>query len=321
MSEHEVQIADGPAPPEPSPPYRNLWVPLFVVPAGIVIAIVVIFALFGSLSGSERSLDENLDLVVRGGKNQREQALFNLARQSAENQSALARGEDAPWAVEEGFADRVAKAIEDVDEDEYLTRLTLAALLAGVDPRGVEELYAFLDLGDGVDPERKLRFGAVSNLGQLARAGLVPDPEAALGRLRPFLGHDDLGLRNLTVSAVGELGGEEARKALEGALGDGSLEVRGTAAFSLAALDPPGYGAAPVLRDLTAVETYAAVRAEDPRKFARARDVSGLRIRAVEALAQLGRAEDWRFIEGLRGDADPNVVDAVLRVLKHREEG
>ena len=38
-----------------------------IVPAGIVIAIVVIYSLFGSLGGNERSIGENLDRVVHGG--------------------------------------------------------------------------------------------------------------------------------------------------------------------------------------------------------------------------------------------------------------
>ena len=82
----EIQITDASAPGES--PYRNLWVPLVIVPAGIVIAIVIVFALFGAISGDEASLSENLARVVEGGKNDRQQALFNLARQATENHQA-----------------------------------------------------------------------------------------------------------------------------------------------------------------------------------------------------------------------------------------
>lgn len=314
MSESDVQTADSPQEATPETPYQNLWVPLFVVPAGIVIAVVVIFALFGSLAGEERSLGENLDVVVHGGKNERDQALFNLARQVSENQRARNAGEEAPWPVEEGFADRVAEAVEAVDEDEHGSRLALGALLASFDPRGVDILVGVLTLGETDDPEARLRFEAIQNL------GLIGDERAAR-HLIPFLVHDDEGLRTVAAGALGNVPGEGVRAALEGALHDSSLDVRGTAAFSLARLDPPGFAASDVLMDLTDPSVYAAVRAEHPEKYTRADDVSRFRIQALKALARLGRPEDWRHIESLRSDDDANVVDAVLTLIRDREEG
>ena len=45
------------------------------------------------------------------------------------------------------------------------------------------------------------------------------------------------------------------------------------------------------------------------------------RILALRALARLGRPDDWAHIESLRDDPDANVVDAVLRLMRDREEG
>jgi len=319
VSETEVQIADDGTDQGPTP-YRNLWVPLLVVPAGIVIAIVVVFALFGALSGEEHGLEENLDLVVHGGTNQSQQALFNLARQSAENQRALLAGEPLPWPGGPDFADRLQRALEEIDADQHRTRLTLAALLAGFDERGVAVLVGQLALGDGQDSDRSLRFDALSNLGQLAGAGLVRDPDVS-ERVVPFLGHEDDGLRTVAAAALGHLPGPAARPALIAALQDGSLQVRGTAAVALAKLEPPAPEAGSVLRDLTDSSTYEAARREDPRKYARAEEVSRFRILALEALARLGRPEDWEFIAGLSADGDANVVDAVLRLLRNHEGG
>ena len=69
---------------EPEAPYRNLLVPLIVVPAGIVLALVLVFALFGLIAGDPASPQENLDKLINGGTNEREQAAFGLVLQAME---------------------------------------------------------------------------------------------------------------------------------------------------------------------------------------------------------------------------------------------
>ena len=139
-------------------PYKNLWVPLVVVPAGIVFAIVAVFALFGSLGGSEKTLAENLALVVSGGKNERQQALFGLTRQVTENRAALAEGREAPWEVPVGFARDVQAAYEGLDPDEYDKMLVFGILLSSMgEARGIEVLLGLLDLTDDQDPEGRVR--------------------------------------------------------------------------------------------------------------------------------------------------------------------
>ena len=109
MSETRVEIADEPAETGASP-YQNLWVPLIVVPAGIVITIVVVMAIFGSLTGDEKTPAENLELVIHGGTNQAEQALFNLRLAVFLRMSALVSC-IAQAIVVSGFAGRFASAL------------------------------------------------------------------------------------------------------------------------------------------------------------------------------------------------------------------
>ena len=83
--------AAGPAGPGP---YRNLFVPLILVPAMIVGAILLVFLFFGAIAGREASLAENLDRVVHGGQAERKQAAFNMVRQVAENEQARQEGRE-----------------------------------------------------------------------------------------------------------------------------------------------------------------------------------------------------------------------------------
>ena len=69
-----------PAMPAGESPYKNLLVPLVVVPALIVMVLVLVFVLFGAVAGKEDSPRENLDRLLHGGFNERKQAAFNLVR-------------------------------------------------------------------------------------------------------------------------------------------------------------------------------------------------------------------------------------------------
>lgn len=312
MADERIEIPDGP-PDDTAPaegPYRNLWVPLIVIPAGIVITVVLVFALFGSLSGHERSLAENLELVVRGGKNERDQALMNLSIQAAENHAALFEGREPPWPMEQGFPARVRAAVDEIDPDEHAPRLVLGILLATVgDEAGVPLLLEAAAAGDDEDPDRSLRFQAIQNLGLIGDGRATPAVIA-------FLDHEDEGLRTVAAWALSNLPGEGVRPALRGALEDPSLEVRGTAALSLARLDPPDPEAARVLRDLLDPQTYAAEHARDSGKYAQARLVSELRVRAVRALAHLGLEEDRARLQELADDPDVAVREAAVIALR-----
>ncbi len=314
MSEVQVEIAD-PAPQAESSeqkPYGNLWVPLVVVPAAIVIVIVIVFALFGSMTGEEKSLAANLETVMTGGKNERDQALFGLMRQVSENQRALNAGEKAPWPMASDFPAKVRAAAGAVDEGDHEVYLALGLLLAGMDPSGVDMLIEMLALGETEDPGGALRFKAIHNL------GLVGD-QRATQPVVGFLDSPDVGLRVVAAGALANLAGPEARLALKGALGDESLDVRGTAAMALTLFTPPDEAARAVLLDLTGIGIYEAVRRDHPGKYTRAQDVSRFRIQALGGLARLGGDQDWAHIASLQGDSDPNVVDAAMSLLADRD--
>ena len=291
-------------------PYQNLWVPLVVVPAGIVIAIVLVFALFGALSGSERSLDENLELVVNGGENERDQALFALTQQAVENQRALDEGREPPWAMGREFLARVRAGVDELDDDDHRARLALAILLAiHDDPRGGEMLIGALALSPEQDPQGEIRFAALQNLALLGDP-VATEPVAAL------LSSDDEGLRTLAAAALGRFGGEKARERLRTALDDPSLGVRGSAALSLTKLSPPDPAAAEVLRELLDPAVYADAHAEDADKYRRADLVRDNRVRALRALATLERAEDRPLFEELAEDPDVAVSEAAMEALR-----
>lgn len=327
VSDTEVQIPDEPGgqPAGDRSPYQNLWVPLVVVPAGIVMAIVVIVALFGNLAGDERTPVQNLELVASGGKNERTQALMGLAQQAAANERARQESEELPYPYPANFGRRVMEVLDGLDEDDHDARTALGAFLAGLERppeaavRGVEELVAILALGEREDPDGRLRDQALLNLGLLARGPDTP-ADAAAPAVYPLLEDGSPHVRMMAAAVLANIGGDRARSALEEALSDSNLSVRATAAFSLAKLDPPGVRAAPVLRELTTLETYEQARALDPSLFTRAEGVSQLRIKAVQSLAKLDREEDWEHIASLSDAEDLNLRAAVLELLAEHGE-
>lgn len=294
-------------------PYRNLWVPLLVVPAGIVMVLLCVFLFFGAISGSERTLDENLALVVNGGANERQQAAFSLGAQIAENQRAELEGREPPWPLDAGFLEELERAWRSVPEDDHQIRLALACLQAqGGDPAGLAHLLELAELPVEDDPEGTLRFQA------LAQLGATGDPAARAVLLRA-LDDPDAGLRSIAAIALQRQDGEEVRDALFGALGDPAFDVRANAALALALLGDER--AADTLIELADPATYERERAaSDGRRFSRASLVSNGRASAVEALGRLGRERDRAFLEDLAADdEDLGVREAALRALAEQD--
>ena len=315
--ERSIEIADtaegaGASAGEGDGGYGNLWIPLLVVPAGIVFAIVGVFALFGSLAGSEGNLSENLALVVSGGKNERQQALFNLARQAAENQAAVQTGEDAPWPVPTGFVREVKAALEGLDADENETRLVLAILLSSLgDEQGIQTLLDLARLNDEQDGDGRIRLGALQNLGLLAENQQESVHEAT-GIAVALVTHDDLGLRMGAAGTLAVLGGVGGREALVAALDDHELQVRATAALSLSRLDPPDTVAVPLLMDMTGMELWDGARESTAGRFQRSSDIQRYRVWAAEAIGRYGKAHQAFMIE-LKESDDLQVREAALR--------
>lgn len=293
-------------------PYRNLWVPLVVVPFLVVGVIVLVFVFFGAIRGREATIQENLDRVVHGGANERKQAAVNLAVQVVENRTAELAGRPPVWAVEGDILLELQRAWEALPEDDNpRIRLTLAELAAHFgDPAALDRLLTFLALPDEQDPKGELRVPAMIAIASLGQ-------ERAAEPLAAFLAHSDSFLRQSAAAALQTIPGEASRAALAGLLDDPSLELRGQAAISLARRgDPAG---ADVLRELIALESYAAARGADPRKFATERSIHDARLEAVRSLARLGRSEDRALFQRLAdGEADPGVREAAMLALEGR---
>lgn len=308
-------LPEPPNPPEtsegvaPGGAYRNLFVPLVVVPFLVVGVIALVFVFFGAIRGEDPSMEENLRAAVDGGANERKQAALSLAAQALENSVAAAEGRDAPWPAPPDFQARLERAWDDIpaDDDPHL-RLVLAQLLTQQgDPDALAKLEAVLATPDAEDPEGEVRAYAM-----LATTWL--EDERAAGLLVPFLSHSDPFLRQTAAGVLQGVPGEASRAALRGLLDAPDLELRGQAAISLARLGDPS-GAA-VLRDLVQAETYAAEGLREAGKFQGERVVHQARLEGVLGLARLGLEEDRALLERLAGeDPDHAVREAAMRAL------
>jgi HEAT repeat protein len=319
----EIKIREpdaSPAGSQPSPesPYKNLLVPLVVVPALIVMVIVVVFVLFGAIAGHESSPRENLDKVLHGGKNERQQAAFALVRQVLENRQAQGAGRAPEWDIDPSFLPELRAALEQTDELEspgdVPTPLVLASLLAQLgDAGGVTRLGELTALSARLDPGGEYRFHAASALGAIGPELEAAERESAANVLIGLLESPDPGLVLVAVAGLQNLPGPRTVPALEGMLGSRVLEQRATAALSLATLGEAS--AAPVLLEMLALEPYEAERELDPHKWP-PRRVSESRRKALAALARLACPPERAVLERLAGeDPDPLVRDAARSLL------
>lgn len=301
--------AVGEAAPETGPsPYKNLFVPLVVVPAAIVGAIVLVFLFFGAIAGHEASLEENLERVVIGGAGDHTQAAFNLVRQIAENQAASTEGRPLPWPIDASFLPKLRAARAATPPDDHMIRLVLASLAGQLgDPDAVPDLMALLESMDAEDPEG-VHFHALANLGALGDARAAPV-------LVRYLEHStDAGLRSVAAIALQRSPGDDGVRALVGALDDPAFEVRANAAISLSMRgDAAG---ARVLRELLKSSVYAAEHELDARKYSQPRRISESRVKAVEALARLKLSEDKVELARVAADdSDLAVREAAMKAL------
>lgn len=321
MTEIEIRDPD-PTGGEPAPaeapaesPYKNLLVPLVVVPAMIVMVLVAVVMLFTSMTGKEDTPRENLARLLDGGFNERKQAAFNLVRQVIDARRARAEGSAAEWDIDESFLPELRRAREQVGTlerpQDVPIPLVLSSLLAQLgDPEGVAQLAEMTGLSDELDPEREYRMYAAMTLGAIGDELPEPVRESAARTLIGLLESSDPGMVLVAIAGLQNLPSSGTVPALTGMLSAASLEQRGSAALSLATLgDATGVG---VLRELLGSGAYEAERASDPRRWPAAR-VSESRIKALEALVAL-EALTSAELEPLLGDDDASVRARALAV-------
>jgi HEAT repeat protein len=286
--------------PTTSSPYRNLWVPLVLVPALIVVVLVLVFLAFGGIVGSESTIRSDLNTAVHGGANERTQAIFKLTQKMHENRQAVELGEPEPWETGPDLLPKLRQAWEQLDETDYQIRYVVAALLLleGESDAGVY-MGEFLELGEAEDPEGVLRRNALMSL------ALAGDPQA-LSEALELAEHDDKASRIHAMILLSKLDGDQADAALVTGLSDGELEVRANAAIALAGKsDARG---ADVLIALIDPATIAAERERDPKRFAAEDAPRNVRMTAVAMLGSLGRPEDVALLRSLAsGDEDLEV--------------
>jgi HEAT repeat protein len=308
-SSSEAMPDGGAAPDVASSPYKNLLVPLILVPAMIVVVLLLVPLLMGTLYGEEASMDQNLQRVLQGGANERTQAAFALVEQLAENNRALLLEEEIPWEVTDELQQNLVSALEGLDDgDPQLQYVLSSALMNLGDPAGLEGLRGILSLGEGADPGAELRFQALLSLGIRGESESFQD-------VANFLGSDDVGLRQVAAGCLRFFPKELSLPSLKEALGDNDLSVRLNAAIGLSWLgDASG---ASLLRDGAGEELYQAERDREPGSYARQDIVRDTRVKAIEALIRLQRPEDRAFLEGISADEeDLEVREAALRVAK-----
>lgn len=290
-------------------PYRNLWVPLIVVPFLVVAVIALVFVFFGLIRGKDASIADNLERVVSAGENERKQAAVSLAAQIHENRKAIAEGRSPPWEVRPGLLEDLRRAWDRTHGEAgpyiLLTLAQLAALYG--DPDAGAKLSTFLDLPDSEDPQGEVRVQAMLALSWVGGPG-------AAEKVIPFLGHPDRFLSQSAAGILQALPGEATLEALRGVLDSASLELRGQAALSLAALgDPAGAG---VLRELIDARVYAKAREEAPRLWNEPL-VHASRLNAVRALGALRIPQDRPLLEDLaRREEDSAVREAAMLALR-----
>jgi len=300
--------------PAATSPYKNLLVPLVVVPALITMVLVLIVVLFGLVTGEENTPRENLDRLLTGGANERRQAEFSLVNQVLEYRRARAEGEQPAWDIDESLLPALSAASEDLgrlesagDVPRFLVLSSLRAQLG--DPGGIDQLVGLTGLPEALDPEGEYRMYAAWTLGTLGPEMAPPEREQAARTLIGLLESEDPGLVLVALAGLQTLPGPETLRALRGMLTSRFLEQRTTAALSLAALGDDG--GADVLREALRLEPYEAERAESAFKWP-PQQVSESRRKALEALFERGIELAPEELERLaESDPDPGIRDAV----------
>jgi hypothetical protein len=207
VTEIEIRDPEGSAAStgEPESPYRNLLVPLVVVPALIVMVLVAIGTFVMVAVGSEDSPSENLKRLLDGGANERRQAAFALARQVMIFQEARAEGREPEWEIDASFLPELEAArlsLGPIEEPKDVARpFVLSSLMAQLgDPEGVAQLAELTALPDELDPEGEYRSYAALNLAVLGPEMAPPERALATRTLIDLTDSEDAGLALLAIS-------------------------------------------------------------------------------------------------------------------------
>lgn len=316
----EIEIRDPGVEEESGGYSQGLLVPLVVVPAMIVMLGVLIVTLFGLVSGSERTPEDNLNVVLNGGVNERQQAAFELVRQILEFQHAKAEGREPEWSVDPDMVERMRRARAEAPAparpEDVWEPFVLSSMLAQLgEPEGARQLAELTQLDDALDPDLTVRMNAIFVLGSIGRELDPGTRDAVAATLIERIDGEDEGLALLVAGALQNLPGAASVAALESMLERSRLDIRLQAALSLAELGE--VSGAPVLAALIEEAPYKEEREGDPNRWA-PQTISASRLKALAALELLGRAPEPAVLRRLADeDGDPNVRSAALGLLEN----
>ena len=298
-------------------PYRNLLVPLIVVPALIVMVLVLVYVLFSSIVGSPASPRDNLEKLLNGGYNERQQAAFGLVGQILEAQHARREGREPEWASTRASCPGFVRpstgpaSSRDPRTSRFPTSWPPSWPQMG-DPEGVQRMIELTRLSEVVDPGADYRLKAAFTLGAVGGDLAEPERLAAAAALISLLEGTDDGLVLVAAAGLQNLPGPRTTESLEGLLNSSRLDHRLQAALSLAQLGSAA--GAGVLEALVHTEPYEQERASDPARWAPQR-VSESRRKALEALLSLDRRPDAAQLElWAESDPDPHMREIARRL-------
>jgi HEAT repeat protein len=194
-----------------------LAVQFFLIPMAVVAVTVAVYVGFRSMLADERSPQEYLTEIQRGGSDRRWPAAYELSRLMA----------DPKVRADKSLGPALIKAFQQSSGDRQVRRY-LALAIGRLDPPlpadAVADLTAALD-----DPDSETRISVIWALGSSG------DP-AVVSRLLPLYNSPDAdaGIRKIVVYALGALPGDEQVPTLRTALQDSTADVRWNAAVALA---------------------------------------------------------------------------------------
>lgn len=311
--------------PEEFPPVEaptaGFLVQLFVIPAIIVFAVVLVYVLFGKIATGQTDPEQFRAALRSPNPVRRWQAAHGLA-QALEADRSLAENHDLAADLVELLEDELDRGPGASKEERTLRAFLVTAVGRFHVPLGASVLRRAMKSPHTVE----VRIRAITALMDLnERVDSLEDPEVIEDLIETSRDTEPV-IRKLSAFAMGKLGEPRFETRLQEMLADGNVDVRYNAALGLAR---NGQAAAmPVLVAMLDPENQEAVRSEDPGRRARkASEVMQSALAAAKSLVTLNRESDLSDLRGplvtLSEHPSPAVhlkATNVLRELDRRDE-
>lgn len=194
-----------------------LAVQFFLIPLAVVAVTVGVYVGFRTLLADDKTPQDYLNEIQRGGSDRRWPAAYELSRLMA----------DPKVRADKSLAPALVKAFQDAKDDQQVRRY-LALAIGRLDPPLPPAAVADLTSALG-DPDSETRISVIWALGSSGDPAVVP-------QLVPlYTAQDsDPGVRKMVVYALGALPGDAQLTTLRTGLQDAVADVRWNAAVALA---------------------------------------------------------------------------------------